>query len=171
MLRKQIAIEVVSGSYAVVPQSEGNVWVQEEVAPVFFGEVAQGPKHLGELIRQAEPFSRESSEHGEKFTDELVKFTLQQSFDRRARFSELTGIKKGALHRYDNLVFLQYTDEWIFLRFMQRIPEYRFQYRYANRDVHDEPRLPRNCSDCELGQKILDWIITLPVSQKGRLYI
>ncbi len=78
-----------------------------------------------------------------------------------SKVSEMTGIKLNQLHKFDQSMSLDYENGEIFLRFLKRAEDEKFNYRSTNKNKADEPRIPDTCSDLELGQKIFDWVATL----------
>lgn len=165
-MKKYIDITVFRDLFVIIPMSGGKSWFQEEASPEFYCSLAEGPEQLGKQIRQAEGYSRDFGHLGLKYPSGIMKMLSEKEKERHGSVVKKTGIKLSQLHKFDQNLGMVYYESEIILRFFQRAEDEKFNYRYINKNEADEPRLPRTCSDLELGQRIFDWAKTLDIPAK-----
>jgi hypothetical protein len=163
---KFISVTLFKDLFMIVPQS-GNtdkVWFQEEASPEFYCNLDEGPERLGYQIRQAEFYSRDILSLGLKYPKGIMGMLSKRRKEKHQYVSKMTEIRLNQLHKFDHSMAIYYKDDQIILRFLKRAEDEKFNYRYINKDEADEPRLSRNSTDLELGQKIFDWANSLDLN-------
>lgn len=161
MTEKVIEITLIRDLLTISAKSGGGSWFQEEQTPTFYALTDEGAHALGGKIRIAESYSRDFEKLGLKYSRSIITAAGQHFRDTLEEMSVRTGISKTRLHNHDQHLSLWYEDDRILFRYCDRSTREKFGFRYKNGNLEDELSIPRNCSNVELGQLIINWAIDM----------